>query len=380
MLWLQAQADLALPSDFAAAGAVNRLHDAFEAFMAAVYRHFKGSDTWVNFDAYPEKIRQTTKRRLTHDQVVTELNTLRVSAKHHGNWPRYQDVRALALRCTAFLEENCIQYFGVAFSDVRLSSFVEHEEARAFLAQAEDTMRDGDYVQTLAFLQAAFQTFIGDAAGERLPRGHTALLPAWSLPTRGDLERVFPEQRTRDLMVKLVSELEKTQELVQLQAIGVNPLERAVFDAITPGVHLSEAGTIIGQPYYQTGKSLLATPENGHWAMNYVLGAILRFQTIPAPFDAWGKYKLRVVADCPVVDGEGSQVGRLNAGAIIENAGLCLHFAIGDSWMWGEDAQRRFVRVTDCEIQETRRHAQLARDRKRAWFQDQARTDNEQGT
>jgi hypothetical protein len=58
----------------------------------------------------------------------------------------------------------------------------------------------------------------------------------------------------------------------------------------------------------------LATPENGHWAMNYVLGAILRFQTIPAPFDAWGKYKLRVVADCPVVDGEGSEVGCLNAG------------------------------------------------------------------
>jgi hypothetical protein len=67
-------------------------------------------------------------------------------------------------------------------------------------------------------------------------------------------------------------------------------------------------------------------------------------------------------------------------GAIIEDAGLCLHFTIGDSWMWGQDAQRRFVRLTDCEIQETRRDAQLARERKSAWFQDQARTDNDQGT
>jgi len=43
----------------------------------------------------------------------------------------------------------------------------------------------------------------------------------------------------------VVSELEQTQELVQLQAIGVNPLERAVFDAMSPSVSLSEAGRIM---------------------------------------------------------------------------------------------------------------------------------------
>jgi len=114
----------------------------------------------------------------------------------------------------------------------------------------------------------------------------------------------------------------------------------------------------------------LITTENAHWAMNFVLGAILRFQTIPAPFDLWGRCRLKVRATCTVIDGDGADVDQLAVGAIIEDAGYCDHFRIGDAWMWEEGGQRRFVRLADCEVQGIKRHAQLARERRRAHYAD----------
>src|SRR5688572_20512620 len=98
-LWLQAQADLAIPSNFAAGEAVKRIHDAFEVFMAAIYRHHNGADVWVDFPKYPEKIKTAAGERMRHDQVVRELNYERVRTKHHGNLPLYSDARSLAERC-----------------------------------------------------------------------------------------------------------------------------------------------------------------------------------------------------------------------------------------------------------------------------------------
>src|SRR5687768_13609099 len=121
-VWLRALSGLAVPSNFAAAEAVKQLHDAFEQFMGAIYQHHNGPDVWVDFSDYPEKIRQITKRRLRHDHLVKQLNDERVRAKHYGHWPQYRDIRALAPRCTAFLEENCVEFLGLRFSDVRLSS------------------------------------------------------------------------------------------------------------------------------------------------------------------------------------------------------------------------------------------------------------------
>jgi hypothetical protein len=225
MLWLQAQADLAIPSDFAAGEAIKRIHDAFEEFMAAIYRHNNGADVRVDFAAYPEKIRQAAGKRMRHDQVVLELNRERVRTKHQGNLPLYRDARALAERCGAFLVENCELYLGLPFREVRLSSFVEHEEVREFLVQAEDAIEANDLAEAMVLLQVAFQIFVGDAVGERLPMGHTSLFGAvQSLPERFDIDRTIKDQSERQLLLRVIEGVKKTQELVELQAIGINPL------------------------------------------------------------------------------------------------------------------------------------------------------------
>jgi hypothetical protein len=365
MLWLQAQADLAIPSDFAAGEAVKRIHDAFEEFMAAIYRHHKGADVWVDFGVYPEKIRQAAGQRMRHDQVVLELNRERVRTKHQGNLPLYRDARALGERCGVFLAENCELYFKLSFNEVRLSSFVEHEEVRTFLVQAEDAIHANDFAGAMVPLQVAFQVFVSDAVSERLPRGATSLFSInQSLPNRFEIDRTLKDHGMRQLMLRVVEGVEATQRLLEMQAIGINPLERAVFDAISPIVHITEAHKVAGQ-YRKGPESLLASRENVHWAMNFVLGAILRFQTIPAPFDIWGKHTVRTVSDCAVFDGDGAELKRLSQDSDIESVSFCDHWKVGDTWMWEQDGQRLFMRLEDAVVLETKRHAQLGRERRR---------------
>lgn len=59
---------------------------------------------------------------------------------------------------------------------------------------------------------------------------------------------------------------------------------------------------------------------------------------------------------------------------MIENAGYCDHFKLGDPWMWEENGERRFVRLADCQIQQTKRFAQSrARARREHYTQHEKR-------
>jgi hypothetical protein len=364
-VWLRAVSGLAIPSNFAAADAVKQMHDAFEEFMGAIYRHYDGPEVWVDFTAYPDKIRQITKRKLRHDHLVKQLNDERVRAKHYGHWPQYRDIRALAPRCAAFLEENCVEFLGLRFSEVRLSSFVEHEEVKDYLTQAEDSLAAGDNFQTLVYLQAAFQIFVEDAVADRLSSGHTTLLDRLDCASDHELQSIFPDQRAREFIGNLASGLTKTQQLVELMAVGINPLEREVFNRLTPIVHLTSARTIMKGVYGRGADALTVTDETTSWAMDFVLSAILRYQTIPRPFDMWGRYKVKVTRTSVVIDGEGADIGQLAAGAVIENVGYCDHFKLGDSWMWEDGGQRKFIPLSDAEVVEERRFSRLRRDRRR---------------
>jgi hypothetical protein len=206
---------------------------------------------------------------------------------------------------------------------------------------------------------------VEDAVGERLSSGHARLLDRIDLTSSSDLQRRFPDQPAREFIAKLASALTKTQELVELQAIGINPLERAVFDQLTPIVHLTSARTIMQNVYSRGAETATVTDESAHWALDFALSAILRYQTIPRPFDMWGRYKVKVTSTTVVIDGEGGDIGQLGTGAVIENASYCHHFNLGDSWMWEDGDQRRFIPFSHAEILEERRHPQIGRDRRR---------------
>jgi hypothetical protein len=139
-----------------------------------------------------------------------------------------------------------------------------------------------------------------------------------------------------------------------------------VFDAMTPIVHITAANRVAGQ-HQKHGEALLATRENTNWAMNFVLGAILRFQTIPTPFDVWGRHAIKALAAGPVIDVNGAEVRRLRVGEVIQDAGFCLHM-VGDAWVWEEAGQKRFAKVADCELVKSQRHAEISRERLREHF------------
>jgi hypothetical protein len=129
------------------------------------------------------------------------------------------------------------------------------------------------------------------------------------------------------------------------------------------------------RPESQGYDGLVVTPENTHWSMNFVLGVVLKFQTIPRPSDVWGRYRVRAKSGCQIVDGEGNQVAYFAAGAVIADATFCDHFKVGETWMWEDGGQRKFVRVSECEILDERRHSFLAREARRQHFANRSDAD-----
>ena len=133
----------------------------FEELKAAVSRYFD----------------ESIRKRLPHDNRLKQLNSIRVSYKHHGVLPNRIEVERLVATSRSFLEEVLVDMYGLGLGDLSEADLVSNAEVKAEISAYFDVLKLGETRAASEHLAWA-RKFVEKAALARLPvrgLGHSTI-------------------------------------------------------------------------------------------------------------------------------------------------------------------------------------------------------------
>ena len=116
---------------------------------------------------------QSQGHNVSYRNGLSELNTARVNFKHYGNFPAASDVTKFSVLTNEFLSESCINDFGVAFSDVSITSLVGDAEIRTSLEAGERCLAKNELPAAAEALGVAHYLMLRSLAGT-IPKFRTS--------------------------------------------------------------------------------------------------------------------------------------------------------------------------------------------------------------
>ncbi len=152
-----------LPEPIGAA-ALLMFHDAAELFLQLACEHLDSGASKPDFMDYWALIERKLPpgTQLLQKESMRRLNRARVALKHHGNLPSTVDLEAFRATATNFFADNMPIVFGLQLADVSLTEFVQPEEARQRLNNAEQDMARGDVDSVRKNAAVAFHIMLND--------------------------------------------------------------------------------------------------------------------------------------------------------------------------------------------------------------------------
>ncbi|MDX2731191.1 hypothetical protein [Streptomyces sp. PA03-2a] len=147
-----------------AASCILTFHDAVELFLmlASEHRGITVQDRGTDFVSryfggmHPEKAGERGVD-LAGRLAIKRLTTHRNAFKHEAAHPTSSTVSQARNDTTQFFEENTPRVFGIPFTGIDMVDLVPQEDARSKLKEAVQTWRDGDQVNGMGHLAAAFR-------------------------------------------------------------------------------------------------------------------------------------------------------------------------------------------------------------------------------
>lgn len=131
---------------FSSGIAVSLAQDAVELFAWTIAKEKDlGVSEKEHFHGLLSKIEGGTKQSIPYKAKVTELNTSRVSFKHHGILPVPSEALKLLGYAEDSIREGTRQFFDLDFQSLSMADLVESKMIREEIKQAEQTLRDGHY-------------------------------------------------------------------------------------------------------------------------------------------------------------------------------------------------------------------------------------------
>lgn len=91
---------------------------------------------------------------------MQNLNNKRVALKHHGVIPSSIDIEILRANTTEFFELNTPTFWGVAFSDISLTSLIKYPSVADWLNKASEAHNKGDYAESICLSHVAFKELL----------------------------------------------------------------------------------------------------------------------------------------------------------------------------------------------------------------------------
>lgn len=233
--------------------AILTFHDAAELFLQLASEYLDAGAKQPNFLDYWEVLSKKLPpgTHLHHKEAMRRLNKARVALKHHGTLPSKLDVEAFRGTITNFFEDNTPLIFGIPFAGISLIDFVQPDEAREHLKEAEILLNDGKLPEALDKVALAFQKMLDDYEVRKLDRFHrspfffgedltfyNSFFMGIGRSTYFNNERYHPEyeHELAEFIDRVQESLEAIREAIKILAMGIDYRRYSRFRFYTPRV------------------------------------------------------------------------------------------------------------------------------------------------
>lgn len=253
------------------------LHDAVELFLQLASEHLNAGAAQPSFMDYWDLLsRKLHPKELAQKESMRRLNRARVALKHHGTSPSDLDIEAFRADTTSFFEDNTPVVFGINLDEVSLVEYVNPEESRTLLREAQGAIRSGQILDALDKIAVAYAEMVRDYEDRKRERfGGSPFYFGRDLTFQSaffmGLHGGSSEERKLSEFVDRVREsIEAMQSAVKVLALGIDYRKYSRFKRLTPHV----MRTMGGHWHLQRGRfdeGSLPAAEDALFCLDFVI-------------------------------------------------------------------------------------------------------------
>lgn len=277
----QSQAKLSPPLNSAA---VMSAQDAIELFLTVLANKCEINADKVRFMEYWERLADKGVQ-LQYKEEMRHLNSCRVSIKHSGAFASTEDIDRALNFADLFIRDVVEREFSTSYDDLSLIQFIAYEEVRGLLNEAQQFLRQSDYVCTLEKAAEAFSVLLDNYIDSRKVHPWD---DAYRFSQLGAFDTGFNLTKTANgdisrYIDRVSKSINALSEAVKVLALGINFDSYEHFKMITPEVY-SFAGAK-RTPYWlaETREAVSDNSSCAEWALNFVVETAIALSSRPAP-------------------------------------------------------------------------------------------------
>ncbi len=261
----------ALMPDPLCSAALLSFHDCADLVFQAVYEHLevKANKNRMYLIDYAEEIVNYLRNEKKVDiSAIKRLNDLRNPIKHSTFFASPAQVNSIALGLSPVLDDVVSKVFkGHSFTSTSMVDLIIFEQPRQALRNAQDALRNADYVNAFVYIHRAFSLIL-KIHEEQI---RTGILPE---DLRNFRWRRYTVENDADIeFERLLQELRDTidilKDTVKLSSIGIDMHELAKYRKIMPNIFLSDSGTVI--------QNVPKKPDYSREDFNYCLSFVIKY-------------------------------------------------------------------------------------------------------
>ncbi len=258
-------------------------HDSVEMFLQIVSQNEKNvrmkdekfHSYWIEFP------------KLTMSAAMKKLNDLRVSIKHKGFIPVYQEVTDVRLSTTEFLNENIKIFFDIDFQDITLFHLIKFEEIRNHLIKGNENLLKNDLDGCVIEVSNGFYKLLDhykDTKKSDDDRSEFDFISTLYLdnPSYSDnMERKVYDSM-KDVILKINQNFSNVGKALEVLLLGLDYRKFAKFRMLTPShVFKGEDGNYV---FGDTTKKTI-NKEYCQFLIDFVTDSCLRLQEFDFRYD-----------------------------------------------------------------------------------------------
>lgn len=253
--------------------AVHNFHNAIEIILKAIMLHYDiKSENQLDIK-FGEMIKAINKHSLFQEkditlpyrQEISTLNQYRNLVQHHGFEPESNSMDSWRVYTRDFLIQSCQNYFKRSFDDLSPVDLIEDWQLKALLRLSFSVLDENNMAKSAMLSKIAFEWARKAIFGTLPEEDRTYLVVPSDCKIRRNIINVFK---------KIDEKANDTLYFSALLSSGIKLVDYKRFRTITPPVAFAGGGTV----YCYCSKEL--SVEDARWALDFVVNAIIYWQTL----------------------------------------------------------------------------------------------------
>jgi hypothetical protein len=262
-------------------------HDSIELFLQLASEYLDSGNERPRFMGYWKLISNGLGggKKLGYEEAMRRLNKARVALKHHGTFPATSDVEAFRFTTISFFEESTPLIFGIEYSEISLSDFVEPEISKQYLKEGEKLLSDGQPKEAINKIAIAFLYLMKYQEDQMLNEYGTQIYfprrqyigDSWWLgldqvlhrPLAADHEFI---RRFSDFVDGVKHSVEAMEEIVKILALGIDYRKYSKFKHLTPDLYFYQDEVKIRD----VSKVESTSPEDVQYCIDFIIDTAVK--------------------------------------------------------------------------------------------------------